>query len=277
MFDVVRSYKSCVLIGREFLVDKISYFVRLLLPFLLLGGLFFGVCGTLGLRFNGASRLYAFSIVLLLFLLLLSFVEGCSLWAVRSFSMNGELPKVRRFSLCREALPLVSRAFFANLTFLLVLLLPLYFLTGVWLWVFLGVILFLGVFIAMFYANLLLGGVSLSEVLKNTFTLGLRHYGSTLLVLLVPGIFILVSSVVFMMPGVVLSLSQGEAVFAQLIGDKVDLPFMFNFMLFVSWAVSGVLVFFLPLIAIIPMTYHFFSVKKQREERMELDRESASA
>ena len=273
MFDVVRSYKSSILIGRKLLVDKISYFVRLLLPFFLFGGLSFGVCGTLGLQLNGDWHSYALFAALLLFVVLLSFVEGCTLWAVRSFSINGELPNARRFSLYREALPLVLKAFYANVVFFLALLLPLHFLTGVFLWVHLAVELLFGVFVAMFYANLLLGEASPLELVKNTFSLGFRHYGSTLLVLLIPGIFVLLSSLIFMMPSLVLSLSQGEAVFAELIGDKVDLPFMFNFMLFVSWTVSGVLFFFLPLIVLLPLTYHFFSVMRQREERMELDRE----
>ncbi|MEG2156377.1 MAG: hypothetical protein RRY07_01140 [Bacteroidaceae bacterium] len=270
-FGKVRSYKACVHDGIRFITDHFIYFFKLLFPLALAAGLVLGAGGASLLHMEGVSQIVVACSVVLFSILIVSFGVGVLFYVARIYAEQGMFPLLKRVSIYKLTMPMALRNFFLELVFISVFCLFFYNFTSYILYGSLLLIFLLLPFFSMVYSNFLMTSRTLMVTLKESLMLSLRHYGSTLLIIILLGLFVLIALLFFLLPGSVLFAVEIKSIYSELMGDMTDLPSAFWLLQFVCWFVGGALSLFLIQVVVIPLVCQYYSVIIQREEYQELE------
>ena len=132
---------------------------------------------------------------------------------------------------------------------------------------------FLALYLPLFYTTykyLLTPKSRFVPVLKETYKVGLRHWGSIFLVLLMVGIITQVISSVVILPYNILAIAITKSVMGVALGDPVGMPDYMGWMSFIVFSIAGFVLAYLHLSVIFPFYYLYGSIEKQEEEKKEM-------
>ena len=120
------------------------------------------------------------------------------------------------------------------------------------------------------YKYLLTPGSKFVNVLTSTYAVGLRHWGSLFLVMLMVAIINAILSTVIMLPYNILTAAITTSLAGVANGDPIGMPDYMGWMSFIVFCLAGFVLAYLTLSNIFPFYYLYGSIEKQEEERREL-------
>jgi hypothetical protein len=120
------------------------------------------------------------------------------------------------------------------------------------------------------YKYMLTPGSRFLGLLGHTYGIGLRHWGSIFLVMLMVGIVMLVLSAVIMLPYYILLMALTKSQMGTLMGDPLGMPDYMGTMSTIVFAVAAFVMAYLNMSSLFPFYYLFGSFETEEEERNQL-------
>ena len=120
------------------------------------------------------------------------------------------------------------------------------------------------------YKYLLTPDAVFFKTLKSTYGVGLRHWGSLFLVVLMVFIITSLISMVVMMPYNILTAAISWSLMGVANGDPVGMPGYISWMSFIVFSVAGFVMAYINISSLFPFYYLYGSIEKQEQERKEM-------